>query len=93
MHGDFGQRQNEPSSPWYRRPIGVAVLVSLVILIGLIVFALIFFAGGGTSGPLPTTTPSTSSATTTATTTTTSKHHHFPTLPWPHKTTTESSSP
>jgi hypothetical protein len=96
---DFGQRQNEPSdpadagpsTPWYRRPMGVAVLVSLAILIGLIVFAIIFLTGGGTSGPFPTTTPSTNSATTTTPTTTTSKHHHFPTLPWPHKTTVSSS--
>jgi hypothetical protein len=81
--GDVGpfDQETEPT-PWYRRPgMLIAWLISVVILIGLIVFGIVqLIHGQQTVSHIPTTT--TTTTTTTATTTTT-----------PSTTTTPTSSP
>lgn len=65
--------QEAEPRPWYRKPkMLIAWLVSVLILIGLIVFGIVELIGGDQSaGHVPTSTSSTTTTTTTAPTTTT----------------------
>lgn len=67
--GDPFDQESEPT-PWYRKPaMLIAWLVSVVILIGLIVFGVIELIHGQTVNNVPKTTTSTTPTTTTTTTT------------------------
>lgn len=72
--GDPFDQETEPT-PWYRKPaMLIAWLVSVVVLIGLIVFGVVELLHGQTGSHVPattSTTPTTTTTTTTPTTTTT----------------------
>lgn len=67
--GDPFDQESEPA-PWYRKPaMLIAWLVSVVVLIGLIIFGVIELIHGQTGGHVPNTTTSTTPTSTTTTTT------------------------
>jgi hypothetical protein len=68
--GDPFDQETEPT-PWYRKPaMLIAWLVSVVVLIGLIVFGVVELLHGQTGSHVPATTSTTPTTTTTTTTTT-----------------------